>query len=75
LIPAACFAALASVGLLTAALLPSHNENAEDDGRLCPHFDVDPNTGNLRNRGMIPCIRPAEQNSRLDPIRKSFSEH
>ncbi len=75
LIRIAVFAGIVAAGLLMSALLRPHNESVQAKADLCPHFDVDPNTAKMRNRGMIPCTAPAEQNSRIDLIRKTFNQH
>jgi hypothetical protein len=78
LIPIAGVAAVAAVvaaGLLTVALLPANEEGVQANAGMCPNFDVDPNTGKMRDRGMIPCTDPGNQNGRLDLIRKGFSQH
>ena len=66
--------AIAAVGLAAAALLPMRgDETAQIPAGQCPHYDVDPSTGNMRYRGLAACDGLA-QNGRIDLIRKSFSE-
>ena len=69
------FAAVAAIGLATAALLPVHgDDSAPSQAGLCPHYDVDPNNGKIRDRGFAACDGLA-QNGRTDLIRKGFSDH
>src|SRR5690348_6592263 len=66
-------AGVVAVGLLIAPMMSSRDQAAQlGAAGLCPSFDLDPNTSNLRNKGMIPCSGPAAQNGRLDLIRGSF---
>ena len=67
-------AGVALTGLLTAWLLAARDDGARPAAGLCPHFDVDPNTGKMRDRGQIPCSG-STQNGRIDLIRKSFNQH
>lgn len=39
---------------------------------MCPNFDLDPDTGKIRDRGLIPCDRLSMQNGRIDLIREGF---
>jgi hypothetical protein len=76
LLAGGAIAGMAALGLLIVPMMSSHDEPGQPGtARLCPSFDVDPNTGNLRNKGMIPCSSPTAQNGRLDLIRDSFKAH
>jgi hypothetical protein len=66
---------IVAAGLLTAALLSARDDGMQDAAGLCPHFDTDPNTGKMRDRGRIPCSGATVQNGRIDLIRKSFNQH
>ena len=68
-------AAIAVIGLLAGYYASSRDAGAQADTGLCPHFDVDPNTGKMRDRGLIPCEMAAAQNGRIDLIRKGFNAH
>ena len=64
-------AAIALIGLLTVSLLSS----AGDGENLCQNFDVDPNTGKMRDRGRVPCDQLSAQKGRLEMIREGFKPH
>jgi hypothetical protein len=68
-------AAIAVVGLLAGYSASSRDAGAQADAGLCPNFDVDPNTGKMRDRGLIRCDMAAAQNGRIDLIRKGFNPH
>jgi len=67
-------AAVALTGLVAAWLLTARDDGAQRAAGLCPNFDVDPNTGQMRDRGLIPCSGPTAQSGRIDLIRKSFNQ-
>ena len=67
------FAAVSAIALAAATLLPVRGDDtSHGQAGLCPHYDVDPNTGKLRDRGLAPC-EALGQNGRIDLIRKSFT--
>jgi hypothetical protein len=68
-------AGLAAAGLLAASLLSAPGDGVEGAAGLCPNFDVDPNTGKMRDRGRIPCNGATAQSGRIDLIRKGFNQH
>ena len=63
------------IGLLAGYYASSHDAGAQADAGFCPNFDVDPNTGKMRDRGLIRCDMTAAQNGRIDLIRKGFNPH
>jgi nitrite reductase/ring-hydroxylating ferredoxin subunit len=72
LIFAAGICATAVAGMMSASLF-LHNQGQQAGGAgLCPHFDIDQKTGNVRDKGSIPCDQLSMQNSRFDLIRDSF---
>ena len=66
---------IAAMAVLAAALFPSRKDDVQATTGLCPHFDIDPKTGQMRERGMIPCSGMAMQGTRIEEIRKGFSQH
>jgi hypothetical protein len=72
---AAGLAGVAVAGLLAVWLLSTQGDGVQGVAGLCPNFDVDPNTGKLRDRGQIPCSGPTANNGRIDLVRKSFNQH
>ena len=66
-------AGIALIGLVTAFLLSSHGDDAQ--ANLCQNFDVDPNTGKMRDRGRVPCDQLTAQKGRIELIREGFKQH
>jgi hypothetical protein len=75
LMAGAGLAGIAAAGLLTASLLSAPDDRVPGAPGLCPNFDVDPNTGKMRDRGWIPCNGQTAQSGRIDLIRKGFNQH
>jgi len=75
LMAGAGLAGVVVAGLLTASLLSARDDGEQGAAGLCPSFDVDPNTGKMRDRGRIPCNGLTGQSGRIDIIRKSFNQH
>ena len=75
LLAGAGLAAMAVIGAAGAVLVAPHEAAVRGGPDLCPNFDVDPSTGKMRDRGMIPCDLRAAQNGRVDLIRKGFNQH
>jgi hypothetical protein len=65
--------AIVAAGLVTASVVSSHDQGAQGGpAGQCPNYDIDPNTGKLRDKGLVPCGTLAAQNGRLGLIRDSF---
>jgi len=75
LLASAGLAGMAAIGVAGAVLLAPHEGVVRGGPGLCPNFDVDPSTGKMRDRGMIPCDLRAAENGRIDLIRKGFNQH
>ncbi len=69
---AAGICATAAVGMMFSSLLLHNRAQQAGEAGLCPHFDIDQNTGKIRDKGLIPCDQLSVQNSRLDLIRETF---
>jgi hypothetical protein len=64
---------IAAIGLITASLLYPRGQGADGGPTgMSPNFDLDPDTGKIRDRGLIPCDRLSMQNGRIDLIREGF---
>jgi hypothetical protein len=61
---------IAAVGLVTASSLSS--DSAQSGAELCPSFDIDPNTGSLREKGRVPCGSLVARNNRFELVRDAF---
>lgn len=61
--------------LLAGDYASSRNAGPQVDAGLCPNFDVDPNIGNMRDRGLVRRDRAVAQSGRIDLIRKGFTAH
>src|SRR5215472_12959926 len=75
LLASAGLAGMAAIGVAGAVLLAPHEGVVRGGPGLCPHFAVDPSTGKMRDRGMIPCDLRAAENGRIDLSRKDFNQH
>ena len=74
LVAGAACAAIALTGLVI-AFLPSSSHGDDAQANLCQKFDVDPNTGKMRDRGRVPCDQMRAQKNRVELIRESFKQH
>jgi hypothetical protein len=76
LIAVAGVLAIAAGGLLTASFVAPHDREAQAmPAGMCPHLEVDEKTGQVRDKGFMPCDRIQVQNGRIDSIRESFKSH
>jgi hypothetical protein len=67
---------IAAVCLLTASFVAPHDREAQAmPAGMCPHLEVDEKTGEVRDKGFVPCDRTHVQNGRIDSIRESFKSH
>lgn len=61
---------IAAVGLVTASGFLSGS--AQSGAELCASYDIDPNTGSLREKGRVPCGSLVARNSRFELVRDAF---
>jgi hypothetical protein len=71
---------IATAGLLTPSLLarfsaPHDREAQAVPPGMCPHLEIDPKTGEARDKGLMPCDRSYGQSRRIDSIREGFKSH
>jgi len=69
------FLTIAGVGLATAWYFSSGNGGAQPGAALCSNYDIDPNTGSLRDKGRVPCGSLGARNGRLELVRDAFRNH
>jgi hypothetical protein len=73
LVGGAGVSAIAAASLLAASFLSSHDQEAQSvPAGQCPHLEVDQTTGEVRDRGLMPCDQMYAQGGRIGQIRESF---
>ena len=69
------FLTIAVLGLATARHVSSGDGGAQPGAALCSNYDIDPNTGSLRDKGRVPCDSLVSRNGRLELVRDAFRNH
>jgi hypothetical protein len=72
LIVGAALLTIAAIVVVSTSLLAHRQRDQGGQSGLCPNLEIDRTTGQIRDKGLIPCGRFSAQNERLDLIRDSF---
>jgi hypothetical protein len=76
LIGGAAISVVAAAGLVAASFLPRNDHQAQSvPAGQCSHLEVDQATGQVRDKGLIPCDGMYAQGGRIEQIRESFKAH